>query len=100
MLVIFGTKVVGKTISTGTFQCARCNCERTYVLKQNKKFFSLFFIPFIPLNNVGDTLECTFCKTAYIPNANFLGAAYTSSTAEIDTLSRPLAAVGKRLGAY
>ena len=100
MLVIFGTKVIGKTLKSGTFVCPRCNMERTYLLKQNKKYFSVFFIPLIPLNNVGDTLECTFCKTAYVPNASFLGNTYTSSTADIDSLPKPLAAVGKRLGAY
>lgn len=100
MLVIFGTKTVGKTIKSGTFHCDRCNCERNYILKQNKNFFSLFFIPIIPLKNVGDTLECTFCKTAYIPNSVLSSDEYHSSTAKIDSLEKPLANVGKRLVAY
>jgi len=100
MLVIFGTKTVGKTIKTGTFKCSRCNRERNYFLKQNKKYFSLFFIPIIPLNKVGDTLECTFCKTAYIPNSILSKNEYSSSTALIDNLEKPLASVGKRIGAY
>lgn len=91
MLFIFGTKRVGKTIKTGSFQCPRCNCERDYLLKQNKKFFSLFFIPVIPLNNAGDTLQCTFCKTEYIPNTILSPNEYTSTTATIDALERPIA---------
>jgi len=100
MLVIFGTRVIGKTIKGGVFQCPRCNCERNYVLKQNKKFFSLFFIPFIPLKDIGNTLECTFCKTPYVPNASIAQDENNFSAGETDTLSKPLAAVGKRLGAY
>lgn len=100
MLFIFGTKRVGKTIKTGSFQCPRCNCERDYLLKQNKKFFSLFFIPVIPLNNAGDTLQCTFCKTEYIPNTILSPNEYTSTTATIDALERPIASAGKRIGSY
>ncbi|MGJ1284053.1 RDD family protein [Sphingobacterium spiritivorum] len=100
MLVIFGTKSVGKTVKTGEFECVRCNTHRPYQLKQNQKFFSLFFIPVIPLGKLGDTLECTFCKTAYIPSTVLSASEYTSSTAVIDSLEAPLASVGKRLGSY
>ncbi|WP_293915578.1 MULTISPECIES: RDD family protein [unclassified Sphingobacterium] len=100
MLVIFGTKSVGKTVKTGEFECARCNTQRTYQLKQNQRFFSLFFIPIIPLGKLGDTLECTFCKTAYIPSTVLPASEYTSSTAVIDSLEAPLASAGKRFGSY
>jgi len=100
MLIIFGTKVVGKTIKNGCFCCPRCDTERNYQLKQNEKYFSLFFIPIIPLGKTGDSLECTFCKTAYVPSSILSDEEYTSSTATIDSLDKPLASVGKRIGSY
>ena len=100
MLIIFGTKTIGRTIKSGNFYCPRCNAERTYHLRQNKKYFSLFFIPFIPLGESADTLECTFCKTAYIPSSILSDTEYTSSTATIDSLEKPLASIGKRIGSF
>ena len=100
MFVIFGTKVVGKLIKKGTFNCDRCNKERAYHLNKNRKFFSIFFIPLIPLNKTEDTLKCTFCKTLYVPNSILSQTEYNTSTKEIDSLEKPLASYGKRIGGY
>ena len=100
MLIIFGTKIVGKTIRRGNFYCPRCEMEREYKLQQNGKYFSLFFIPVIPIGKTGDSLECTFCKTAYVPSSILPETEYVSSTIAIDSLERPLATVGKRIGSY
>lgn len=100
MFVIFGTKNVGTTIGNGNFCCPRCNVERDYRLKQNKNYFSLFFIPIIPLGQTGDTLECSFCKTAYVPSSILSETEYTSSMASLETMDSPIASVGKRIGSY
>ena len=100
MLIIFGTKNIGKTISRGTFSCVRCNTERQYQLKENRKYFSLFFIPVIPLEKQGDTLECTFCKTVYFPETILPEGTYIPTTLAIDQLDQPLASFGKRIGSY
>ncbi|MEO5909346.1 MAG: RDD family protein [Pelobium sp.] len=99
MLFIFGTKSIGKTVQQGNFHCDRCEQTRTYNLKQYRKYFSIFFIPLIPLNRLGDTLECTFCKTEYIPNASIIPG-YIASTITKDSLFEPIASIGKRLGSF
>ncbi|UIR57915.1 RDD family protein [Sphingobacterium sp. SRCM116780] len=100
MLIIFGTKSIGKTVKYGNFHCPRCQMERPYQLKQNRRYFSLFFIPMIPLEKQGDTLECNFCRTAYIPASILPASEYTSSTLNIDGLTHPLASFGQRIGSY
>lgn len=100
MFIIFGTKKVAKTVQKGNFDCPRSQTQREYQLKQNRKFFSIFFIPLIPLDKLGDSLECSYCKTAYIPNAFLSETEYQSSTKNIDSLEKPLASAGKRFGGY
>ncbi len=100
MLIIFGTKYIGKTVGTGTFFCTRCNTERNYRLRENRKYFSLFFIPVLPLEKQADTVECNFCKTAYFPETVLPKGTYVPSTLATDQLDMPLASFGKRIGSY
>lgn len=97
MLIIFGTKNVAKTIKRGHFDCPQCNTQRIYNLNRNKKFFSLFFIPVIPLGNNHDTLNCMVCKTEYLPNSILSSDEYSSTTQAIDGLDFAIATPGKRL---
>jgi hypothetical protein len=66
MLLIWGFKVRFKTLLTGVFFCPTCGGDRHYERQQGRRWFTFFFIPVIPLNNVGDELvECTTCRQAY-----------------------------------
>lgn len=98
MFIIFGTKNVGKVLKTGTFHCSRCNAERTYELKNYRKYFSLFFLPVIPLGDIEDSLDCTFCKTSYVPQSVLSPSEYQTKPS-VNT-ENPLASAGSRLGAY
>jgi len=98
MFIISGTKLIGRTIKNGTFSCPKCNMERGYRLRKNERYFSLFFIPLFPIAKLEDTLECTSCKTAYIPSTILTVREYDSLT--INSLDRPLASIGKRVGSY
>jgi hypothetical protein len=68
MILIWGWKVRFKTIAEGVFFCQVCGGDRHYQRRQGRRWFTFFFIPMIPLNNVGDEfVECTTCKNAYRP---------------------------------
>ena len=100
MFIIFGTKTVSKTVKSGTFNCPRCNTDRPYKLEENRRYFSFFFIPTIPLEKQTDTLTCSFCKTAYVPQSVLEASAYTAPTIERDPTIPPLASFGRRIGSY
>jgi hypothetical protein len=67
-MIIFGTRALtlnkGKP---GQFFCPGCNCRRTYQRKKVQRFFTLYFIPLIPLDILQETIQCQTCKQSYKP---------------------------------
>ena len=66
MLIIFGLRVFFRTLAQGTFHCRRCGGDREYRHRAGRRWFTLFFLPVIPLNAVGEHVQCTTCKTRYV----------------------------------
>jgi hypothetical protein len=66
LLIIFGLRVFYRTIAQGTFHCRRCGGDRQYLHRAGRRWFTLFFIPVIPLNAVGEHVQCTTCKNRYV----------------------------------
>ena len=66
MLIIFGLRVFYRTIAQGTFYCRRCGGDRQYRKRSGRRWFTLFLLPVIPLNSVGEHVQCTTCRTRYV----------------------------------
>ena len=66
MIIIWGFRVIWSTIATGVFYCRKCGGDRNYRHRTGRRFFTLFFIPIIPLNKVGEHVMCETCKTRYV----------------------------------
>lgn len=66
-MIIFGTKAKTKTIDQGEFYCPHCAHERHYERKQVKNYFSLYFIPVVPIGDGGEIIECQTCGRSYAP---------------------------------
>ena len=66
MLLIWGLRVFFHTVSQGVFHCRNCGGDRRYRLRSGRRFFTLFFIPVIPLTKVGEHVQCQTCKTRYV----------------------------------
>jgi hypothetical protein len=66
LLIIFGLRVFYRTIAQGTFHCRRCGGDREYRRRSGRRWFTLFFIPVIPLNAVSEHVQCTTCHTRYV----------------------------------
>jgi hypothetical protein len=64
-MLIFGWTVLFKTLDTGVFHCPCCGGDRQYRIQQARRWFTLFFIPLIPLGVVGEHVECTSCRTTF-----------------------------------
>ena len=69
MLIIFGFRVFFRTLAQGTFHCRRCGGDREYRHRAGRRWFTLFFLPVIPLNAVGEHVQCTTCRTRYVTDA-------------------------------
>jgi hypothetical protein len=68
MLIIFGTRLRARAIATGEFFCQHCGADRNYVLQELRRWFTLFFLPVLPMGKVlGEQVKCSTCGTCYRP---------------------------------
>jgi len=65
-MIIFGTRGVSSTKATGNFNCPQCETDRPYRHRKVTRFFTLYFIPLIPLGSKGEYVECGHCKGTFI----------------------------------
>ncbi len=74
LIIIFGMGSRKKDIGGGKFFCPRCMTQRDYKLKQATRYFTLFFIPIIPLGKIGEFVECQTCHAMFEPGVLSLKA--------------------------
>lgn len=67
MLIIFGFRIRYRTTGRLMFFCPRCGGDRTGLQRSARRWFTIFWIPVIPLNGVGELVECTDCRTRFEP---------------------------------
>lgn len=64
MFFIFGIGPKTKVVEKSQFVRPVCRSRRAYELKQQRNYFSLFFIPLIPLSKAkGEFVKCLNCGT-------------------------------------
>jgi zinc ribbon protein len=68
-LIIFGRRTMSKIVQRGAFNCPRCGPGRQFAHKQVKRWFTLYFIPVIPMGTVGSYVECQQCAATFGPEA-------------------------------
>lgn len=64
-MIIWGSRVRTKTIGQGNFYCPKCREQRAYLHKQAARYFTLYFIPLFPTQQLGEMIECQTCKVAF-----------------------------------
>ncbi|NOQ73316.1 MAG: zinc-ribbon domain-containing protein [Crocinitomix sp.] len=64
--IIFGTRGVRSTMQEGQFYCPQCDGQTRFKQKKVTKFFTLYFIPLIPLGSKGSYVECQSCRNTYV----------------------------------
>lgn len=64
-MIIFGWRGVTSTKEKGLFHCPRCGPNLDYRHKSVRNFFTLYFIPIIPLNHLGEYVECQRCQGTF-----------------------------------
>lgn len=67
-MIIWGFRTIFRKIAEGLFHCPKEDADRPYQLKVAQRFFTLFFIPIIPLKKHGEVVECQGCKTRFEPS--------------------------------
>ena len=65
-VIIWGLRVIYRTLGRGVFFCRRCGGDRDYRHRAGRRYITLFFIPLIPLMRTGAHVQCLTCKTRYV----------------------------------
>lgn len=81
--IIFGTRGIRSTMQEGQFHCPQCDGQTRFKQKKVTQFFTLYFIPLIPLGNKGSYVECQSCRNTYVDRI------LERRTEEIDITDRP-----------
>lgn len=68
MIIWWGSKVRTKDVGSGMFYCPECETEQRYILKEDRKFFTLYSIPLMSTKFLGTYLECQECEGLYKPH--------------------------------
>lgn len=66
-MIIFGTRGITSVLQKGTFHCPACGAGADFERKGVRRWFTLFFIPCIPLHQAADYLECKRCGGTFKP---------------------------------
>jgi tellurite resistance protein len=80
-LIIFGTRGVTYGSESGSFFCPCCG-DSAYRHRRVRRFFTLYFIPVIPLDLLGEYVECGKCRGTYKPEV--LDLELSASDADFD----------------
>jgi zinc-ribbon family len=64
-VIIFGWRSLLKILGVGEFHCPRCQVDVGYELVRPRQWFTLFFIPVIPMSWGQTFVRCTRCRGTY-----------------------------------
>jgi len=66
VLILWGLRVIYRTLGRGVFFCRRCGGDREYRHRAGRRYITVFFIPLVPLMKTGEHVQCLTCKTRYV----------------------------------
>lgn len=100
MILIWGWRALRYVLGTGEFFCPQCGTDSPYQHLRQRRWFTLFFIPVIPLEHLGSFVECQRCRSAFTeavlgaPTLGLLeyhqGLANRAAVAHLASLARPM----------
>jgi uncharacterized tellurite resistance protein B-like protein len=64
-MIIVGTTGLTFTKDKGEFNCPQCGGGVDYRRKKVRCFFTLYFVPLIPMHSLGEYVECQRCQATY-----------------------------------
>lgn len=67
VLIIFGFRIRYRTTGTVEFFCPRCGGDRTGLARTARRWFTAFWVPVLPLQPLGELVECATCRTRFEP---------------------------------
>jgi len=63
--LLVGINGIKKEKGTGRFQCPNCRTLTDYRRYELNRYFTLFFLPLIPLGSMGEFVRCSRCNAEF-----------------------------------
>lgn len=83
-MIIWGWRALTLGAGSGRFHCPSCNADRSYKTKKIQRFFTLYFLPIIPLRELQRHVECQTCRQKYRTSVLRLKAEQDARQRELD----------------
>ena len=64
-MIIWGWRTLRKTAATGDFHCPHCSARQPYKHERLRRWFTLYFIPAIPLGSTDEQITCRTCNKSW-----------------------------------
>jgi hypothetical protein len=79
-IIIFGIRGVKRKLDQGSFYCPGCQSNAPYTRYKVTRFFTLYFIPVIPLGSLGELVRCDQCGAELATEVLAYGPAQARAT--------------------
>jgi tellurite resistance protein len=63
--LLLGRRFCFQTTGRGVLHCYRCGGDRVYRRGTARRWFHLLYLPLVPLERVGEHVQCRTCRTRY-----------------------------------
>ena len=63
--IVWGSRGVTTTPDRGTFECPICMSRMNYARKRVRRFGTLYWIPLLPMDSLGEYIECSNCLKTF-----------------------------------
>lgn len=64
-MIIWGWRVRTSVADKGDFHCPHCSSRQPYRHEKLRRWFTLYFIPVIPLDRLGEHVTCGTCRKSW-----------------------------------
>lgn len=64
-MIIWGWRTLKGTAAKGEFHCPHCSSRQSYNHEKLRRWFTLYFIPAIPLSSVDEQITCQTCRKSW-----------------------------------
>jgi hypothetical protein len=64
-MIVWGWRTVKGVSATGEFYCPHCSTKRPYQHQKLRRWFTLYFIPVIPVGSVDEQITCGQCRKSW-----------------------------------
>jgi len=65
VIFIWGWRAVSLLLGTGVFHCPHCQADSEYKHLRSRRWFTVLFLPVIPLNKLGEHVLCQRCGSTF-----------------------------------